>query len=153
MNECFGFWIEIIYKITLIGGILAGLITYYWRVYKRKRQEKILSQLGELRAKGVALRNEGTKPKKGTELVKWKKEVEDITEEINNTAKIFDPVIGEILSILDTYEPKIFYGQAPDSEYGPDQLRQRDILSARLERVKDMIDKYYAPKSYSSECG
>jgi len=153
MAEGLKLWVEIIYKITLIVGIFVGVGMYFFRLHKRKKQEEILVQIGKLRAEGVAIRNEGTKPIQGTELENWIKKVDDITVKIENAVNKFDPVLGEVLRILDTYPLEKLIEDAPANEYGSDQLRRRNILSEKLKRVKDMIDKYYAPKSYRSERG
>lgn len=143
MIECIQKWIEVIYKFFLIIGIIAGAGTYYWRVYKRKKQEDLLFQLGKLRTEAVVIRNQGNVPLNGEELKKWIEEAKNINKKIISKAKEFDPVLGGFLETLDKLPREI------NKNYDANQLRLRDTLSERLKRVKDMIDKYYAPKSYS----
>jgi len=144
MSEYLKFWEEIVYKIILIIGLAAGGCTFFYRLRKRKQQEKILSQLAELRKEAVGIRNQGEELLSGDELKNWLEDVKIINKKIIKKTKEFDPVLGGFLETLDKL-PRTFH-----KGFDPEQERDRDVLSERLIRVKEIIDKYYAPKSYTS---
>ena len=106
------------------------------RIVTRAREESRLLEVAQLRTRGVALRNEGERPREAAPVADWVARAKQWELDAIEAVRRSSPVEGERLSTLDRTGPSTVRGLAPEHD---GMLR---ILNGTLARMDDFLARH-----------
>ena len=125
---------------------IAGAISWACNQYKRKKRDKILTEISKFREKGTAVRNRGLeKNLEGDAFKDWSTEMSNIDDDIVAKVKELSPVEG---GFLDT-RGEIPLNILPVHHVtNPEQLKILRNATFTMKEAKRIADKHHPPRNY-----